>query len=92
MKKRVMKKWIPKDSYYCYGHKRTGRCKWLRFNDKVEYERSGFCMYLQCGDWFKEGTILLWDECKACGVSDNLNYKSLREPRRRKWQTRNKKY
>lgn len=49
-------------------------------------------MYLQCGDWFKEGTILLWDECKACGVSDNLNYKSLREPRRRKWQTRNKKY
>lgn len=85
MKRRAMKKWIPEGTCYCYGHRRTGKCKWLRLNKKVDYQESGYCMYLKLGDWFKNGTMLLWDECKECGVKNEISHWE-KEPRKRKWQ------
>lgn len=73
MKKRAMKKWIPKDTLYCYfinKHGRVETCKWHRTNKKVDEQESGYCKYLKVGDWHKNGTMLLWDECKACGEKE----------------------
>lgn len=86
MKKRAMKKWIPKDTCYCYEFKdgKYSTCKWLRFNKNKNYQEDGYCKYLGTGDWYEDGTMLLWDQCKECGVSDNnLIYKA---PKKRKWQ------
>lgn len=85
MKRRAMKKWIPKETCYCYGHKKTGKCKWLKFNKKVDYQQSGYCEYLKAGDWYKDGTMLLWDECKECGISSETNY-WMKRSIKRKWQ------
>jgi len=30
----------------------------------------GHCGYLGKGDWEKDGTTLLWDQVKECGVKD----------------------
>lgn len=76
MKKRAMKKWIPKDLCYCYG------CKWLSFNKTKHEQLSGYCKYLHSGDWMKDGTFLLWDMCKECGEHDNDNLYYLREAKR----------
>lgn len=71
IKKRAMKKWIPKDTCYCYENTNMfKKCKWLTFNKTKNYQENGYCKYLGCGDWDKKGTILLWDECKECGVKD----------------------
>lgn len=73
MKKRAMKKWIPKKTCYCYNVDKYGNrknCKWLRFNENKVHQDNGYCMFLKTGDWFKEGTMLLWDGCKECGISD----------------------
>lgn len=69
-----MKKWIPKDTCYCYSINRNGNpktCKWLVSNPNKEYQMNGYCKYLKLGDWYENGTMLLWDEVKECGVSDN---------------------
>jgi len=70
MKKRAMKKWIPKDTCYCYENKNIKTCKWLSFNKTKHKQLSGYCKYLNIGDWMEDGTILLWDECKECGIHD----------------------
>lgn len=70
---------IPKGEY-CYtggridstdGHrKRYGICPyWSRRDDKPE-QANGYCSYLEQGDWEENGTQLLWDQVKECGVID----------------------
>jgi hypothetical protein len=66
MKKRAMKKWIPKNTSYCYENKNIKSCKWLSFNKTKDEQLSGYCKYLHSGDWMEDGTTLLWDECKEC--------------------------
>lgn len=86
MKKRTMKKWIPKDTCYCYELKdgKYTTCKWLRFNKNKNSQEDGYCKYLGTGDWFEDGTMLLWDSCKECGVGiEDYIYKA---PKKRKWQ------
>lgn len=31
-------------------------------------QTAGYCSYLRKGDWAEDGTFLLWDQCKECGV------------------------
>lgn len=45
---------------------------WASNPDKDEQE-SGYCAFLQSGDWEGEGFSLLWDQCKECGVNENLD-------------------
>lgn len=78
MKKRAMKKWIPKNTLYCYkvkyinGKRITIPCRHLVYNKKKPEQLSGYCKYLKTGDWYKDGTMLLWDQCKECNVSTEL--------------------
>ncbi len=30
-----------------------------------------YCRYLKLGDWMEEGTFLLWDQVKECGINDD---------------------
>ena len=33
-------------------------------------QQYGYCAHLKAGDWEEDGTLLLWDQCKECGVND----------------------
>lgn len=75
MKKRAMKKYIPKNTLYCYSVKYVNGkrivipCKhWVSNKNKHE-QLSGYCKFLKTGDWMENGTFLLWDQCKECKVS-----------------------
>lgn len=66
----VVKLLIPKGSY-CYTRTEKG-CVACPFWDKMANlpnQDSGFCHYMQEGDFTKDGTFLLWDQCKECGVN-----------------------
>lgn len=67
MKKRTMKKWIPKNTCYCEN------CKWRRINKTKNSQENGYCMYLGTGDWVENGTDLIWDGCKDCGEHMELH-------------------
>lgn len=78
MKKRAMKKYIPKNTFYCYkvkyvnGERITIPCKnWVKVKSKPE-QLNGYCKYLKLGDWQSEGFSLLWDQCKECNVSKKI--------------------
>ena len=32
-----------------------------------------YCSYLKLGDWMEDGTMLLWDQVKACGINDDFD-------------------
>lgn len=62
---------IPKGEY-CYSRGENGEfviCPfWDIFVDLTDQE-NGFCHFLKEGDFTKNGTSLLWDQCKECGVN-----------------------
>ena len=71
------KEYIPPGSY-CYVvlsiNKRylqkTLTCPyWEGMIDKPEHQ-FGYCNWLNMGDWQDDGTLLLWDRCKECGIKD----------------------
>ncbi|HID0767974.1 TPA: hypothetical protein ACXDAZ_002503 [Clostridium botulinum] len=72
MKKRAMKKWIPKHTAHCYIYKNNKLilCKWYRFNSNKDKQECGYCKYLNCGDWQEDGTLLLFDMVKECDIAD----------------------
>lgn len=76
MKKRAMKKYIPKNTLYCYtvkyvnGKRKVTPCKYWSLNNNKPEQSNGYCKFLKAGDWEDNGTLLLWDQCKECGVSD----------------------
>lgn len=41
---------------------------WERRSDKPA-QQNGYCQFLRSGDWMPEGTMLLWDQVKECGVN-----------------------
>lgn len=60
MKKRSMKKWIPKATPYCEN------CKWHRIYSNKPYQENGYCKYIGRGDWQDDSMGLLWDGDKEC--------------------------
>ena len=42
---------------------------WDRDESKPE-QSNGYCWYIEKGDWEEDGTFLLWDQCKECGIND----------------------
>lgn len=96
MKKRAMKKWIPKNTVYCYESlkpKNDGtfavayvrHCKW-RKRKKHNGEYEIFCEYLKKFD-SEISCGLLWDACKECGEhydNDRYHYRLAKQYRRYK--------
>lgn len=57
---------IPK-GYYCYDDK--GKCPYWELREDKPKEENGYCKYLQAGDWERNGTSLLFDQCKECSIN-----------------------
>ena len=98
MKKRAMKKWIPKDTPYCYaalkpikgsyGVRYVGHCPWRTIRtctDEHGTHEEYFCLYT---GQFDQG--LLWDAVKECGEHDTFKNEAINEIRYAKWLYRNR--
>lgn len=35
-------------------------------------QQAGYCAHLKAADWEEDGTMLLWDMVKECGVNDEI--------------------
>ena len=49
-----------------------GKVKTCPFYDKMQNlpaQSNGYCHYLKAGDFTKDGTFLLFDMCKCCGIN-----------------------
>ena len=80
MKKRAMKKWIPKDTPYCYerltrddvcdfmkgGFISTKICRWYKVVKKYDNEYGEYYNEAYC-KYCGESDICLDDQCKICG-------------------------
>jgi len=57
---------------YCYTVDNKGNRKVCPFWSKepnYPEQMNGYCDFLKKGDWMDNGTSLLWDQCKECGVN-----------------------
>lgn len=54
---------IPKGPY-CYDE--NGLCPWWSKRDDKDHQVSGYCKYLNEGDWETKGVSHLWDQVKEC--------------------------
>lgn len=45
------------------------RCPFHRVIKGRPQQESGYCLYLQAGDTGSQGTFLLWDMVKECGIN-----------------------
>ena len=58
------------DGPYCYDGV-IGTCPFWRKDHSKPNQMNGYCMFLELGDYMEdEGTSLLWDQCKECGIND----------------------
>jgi hypothetical protein len=46
-------------------------CPYARNKLTAEEQNFGYCIYLDKGDFDEDGTSLLWDQCKECGINDD---------------------
>ena len=58
---------IPKGDY-CYDSL-CGKCPFWDSKPSMGHQQSGYCHWMGVGDWHEDGTILLWDQVKECGVN-----------------------
>lgn len=57
----------------------TEICPYWASNPDKDEQESGYCAFLQRGDWESEGFPLLWDQCKECGIKDDIDDIAARE-------------
>jgi len=64
---------------YCYRiakiegrHIFTYTCPFLDHDPEQEDQSNGYCHLLKLGDWMENGTSLLWDSVKECGINDDI--------------------
>lgn len=49
----------------------TKRCPFWAIDPSQPMQMNGYCAYMGAGDWEDEGTLLLWDQVKECGVHED---------------------
>ena len=59
---------IPKG---CYCYDENGMCPFWDTMPSMPKQSSGYCHWLDTGDWQDGGTMLLWDQCKECGLNND---------------------
>lgn len=63
---------------YCYtrmsdfvdGQMTIKPCPYWSIDRNQPVQANGYCKFLKKGDWMDDGTWLLWDQIKACGVNN----------------------
>lgn len=43
-------------------------CPFWSMRTDLPEQSNGYCSYLKSGDWMEDGTFLLWDQVKECGI------------------------
>ena len=77
LSKESAESFIPK-GIYCYDEK--GLCPfWDKFKE-LPNQSNGYCHFLEVGDFSSSGTFLLWDQCKECGIKDDIDYSKILMP------------
>jgi hypothetical protein len=61
---------IPKNTIYCYDQNRL--CPFWDRIKQFPSQSNGHCHYLKTGDHDLKSFGMLWDQCKCCGISDDL--------------------
>jgi len=46
-------------------------CPYYKKIMKYNSQEDGYCRLMKMGDWQEDGTFLLWDGVKECGIKDN---------------------
>jgi hypothetical protein len=46
-------------------------CPFWTQNRNMPSQMNGYCALLKKGDWMKDGTFLLWDQVKECGINED---------------------
>lgn len=82
MKKRAMKKWIPKDTIYCYNYDKHRKyniydftipvkvCPWYKVTKKYDKKYNEYyneTFCRYCNEGDEYDVGCLYDECKICG-------------------------
>ena len=76
---------IPVNSSYCYesitqseveptSFPITNLCPYWRLASDKPDQLNGYCLYLRKGDWEDDGTFVLFDQVKECGVNLSAEY------------------
>lgn len=64
------------EGVYCYDSF-TKVCLYWDFSRIATFfygtQSAGYCHYLNVGD-FNSDTLILWDQCKCCGINDDEDY------------------
>lgn len=50
------------------------RCPYWAKNEEKETQESGYCEFLETGDWIEGGSFSLWDQLKECGIDLDADY------------------
>lgn len=69
---------------YCYSREAGGDpapgivhrvkpCPYWGSHPEKLTQLNGYCAHLKAGDWEEDGTFLLWDMVKECGLNDDLD-------------------
>lgn len=52
------------------GMPKISLCPYWARDPKHPSQENGYCALLKEGDWDSEGSTLLWEHCKECGIKD----------------------
>lgn len=63
----TIKKIVPDSIYGCII--KTKVCPYWDKNENEDEQMNGYCHLLKKGDWEENGTDLLWDQVKECGIN-----------------------
>ncbi len=60
------------EGLYCYTYigNKLEVCPYWEMRTDKPYQANGYCQFLAQGDWMEDGTDLLWDQCKECGINN----------------------
>ena len=57
----------------CYCYDENGVCPYLSDRKDKPPQMNSYCWFLEIGDWEEKGSGLLWDQCKECGINDEID-------------------
>jgi hypothetical protein len=52
---------------------RVTPCPYWGSDPEKRTQQNGYCAHLKAGDWQDEGTFLLWDMVKECGINNDFD-------------------
>lgn len=67
---KITSKWKLKSNGLPYYE--TEKCPYWSMREDKPRQQNGYCSFLDAGDWQEDGTMLLWDQVKECGINDDL--------------------